>query len=159
MPPAPRSGTDPAATGFGLPRTARLRSQREFRRVYGRGTRAHGKLLIVVALRTRGGHRLGLAVSRENGTAVRRNKLKRVLREAFRLERPTLAGAFDLVLIPRPREGKLLLAEARHELVQLVARLAAEPQDGRGGKGRRRGRRGGREGRSARGEAPEASGS
>ncbi|MBI5852467.1 MAG: ribonuclease P protein component [Planctomycetes bacterium] len=123
---------------FGLPRTARLRSQREFRRVYGRGVRAHGKLLIAVGLRTLAGFRLGLAVSREHGTAVRRNKLKRILREAFRLERPTLPGAFDLVLIPRKREGKLLLADARRELVTLVTRLCAEPQKGNG---RRRGAR------------------
>lgn len=111
---------------FGLPRTARLRTPGDFRRVYGRGNRAHGKLLVAVGLpRREPGHRLGVAVSKEHGRAVRRNKLKRILREAFRLERPELAGAFDLILIPRPREGHLLLDEVRAELRRLVAQLAS----------------------------------
>ena len=190
MPNDPRSGVDPAAgdaartraelprkrrfapvdrgadvPGFSLPRTARIRSQRDFRRVYGRGVRAHGKLLVLVALGAKSpGHRLGLAVSKEHGNAVRRNKLKRILREAFRLERPTLAGAFDLVVIPRVRDGHLELADARRELVDLVTRLAANPprgaRPGARGAGRRRsgdGKRAGNDQGSAereRGSAP-----
>jgi len=121
------------AARFGLPRTARLRTPGDFRRVYGRGSRAHGKLLVAVGLpRREPGHRLGVAVSKEHGHAVRRNKLKRILREAFRLERPELPGAFDIILIPRPREGHLLLEEVRDELRRLVAQLAS------GGSPRRR---------------------
>lgn len=127
---------------FGLPRTARLRTPSDFRRVYGRGNRAHGKLLVVVGLaRREPGHRLGVAVSKEHGRAVRRNKIKRILREAFRLERPELAGSFDLILIPRPREGRLLLEEVRTELRRLVEQLRASGRpNGRSG-GRSRGRR------------------
>jgi len=108
-----------------LPRAARLRSPREFRRVYGRGLRASGRLLVVVAYRRREpGHRLGVSVSKEHGSAVRRNKLKRLLREAFRLERAALPGAFDLILIPKTPGARLVLAELRDELRDLVDRLA-----------------------------------
>lgn len=142
-PPAPVP--PPAPTGFGLPRAARLITQRDFRRVYGSGRRAHGKMLVVVGLRRRDQHhRLGLAVSKEHGGAVRRNKFKRILREAFRLERPTLPGGFDLVLIPRRREDHLLLREVRAELQRLVAQLASGSAAGGRPRGRGKGRQGGR---------------
>ena len=66
---------------------------------------------------------MGLSVSKAHGRAVRRNKIKRILREAFRLERPTLPGRFDLILIPRQRSGKYPLSEVRAELVRLVEKL------------------------------------
>ena len=116
-----------------LPATARLRSARDFQRVYQRGLRAAGALVTVVAMhnRLRRGTRLGVSVSKDHGAAVRRNKIKRLLREAFRLERPQLPPDLDLVLIPRQRDGKLVLAELRQELLALCQRIAA-------GKGQRR---------------------
>jgi ribonuclease P protein component len=124
--------------GFGLPRHARLTQAHEFRRVYGRGRRATGQLVIVIAVPRRAiGHRLGVAVSKEHGSAVRRNKLKRVLREAFRLERPNLPGNYDVVLIPKRREGRLELEDLRRELVELFLQLESR----RGERRRRRRRR------------------
>lgn len=121
----------------GLPRTARLITARDFRRVYGRGRRVHGTQLVVVALQRREpGFRLGLSVSKANGPAVRRNKVKRLFREAFRLERPTLPGAYDLVLIPRAQQ-RYSLAALRAELVALVARLQ-QPAPPGAGRNRRR---------------------
>lgn len=103
--------------------------------MYGRGIRASGRVLTVVGFaRRHPGHRLGVSVSKEHGRAVRRNKIKRILREAFRLERPEMPGRWDLVLIPRKFEGRMVLDEVRAELRQLLAKLAT-------GKGRRRGSR------------------
>jgi len=87
--------------------------------------------VIVAYQRRETGHRLGLSVSKANGCAVIRNKIKRIFREAFRLERPTLPGNFDLILIPKQRPGKYQLDEVRAELRKLVGRIAA-------GKGRQR---------------------
>lgn len=123
------AGTRPAR--YVLPRAARITDARDFKRVYARGSRARGRWIVVVGLaRRQGGHRVGLSVAKEHGAAVRRNKIKRLLREAFRLERPTLPGAFDLVLIPVKNPAKLLLAELRAELVALVTKLM--DQAGRG---------------------------
>jgi ribonuclease P protein component len=146
MPCSSRSPTE-RSTGYGLPRSSRLLQHREFRRVYSRGRRARGRAIIVVALARRApGHRLGVSVSKDHGRAIRRNKIKRLLREAFRLERPTLPGRFDLVLIPQQREGKYALDELRAELRKLVVELA-----GRADRPERRGRR---RGRRRRQEAP-----
>ncbi len=126
---------DPGAVTYGLPRSMRLRTQREFRRVYRRGSRVRGKNMVVVGLpRRQPGFRVGLSVSKSNGAAVRRNKIKRLFREAFRLERPTLPGRFDLVLIPQARQ-RYQLAEMRTELITLVRELC---KGGRHKPGRRR---------------------
>lgn len=105
---------------YDLPRQRRLLSRHDFRRVYRRGKRARGPHLVIVAFeRRQPGFRLGLSVSKAHGGAVRRNKIKRVFREAFRLERPTLPGHFDLILIPQPRP-RYELDDVRRELVKLV---------------------------------------
>jgi ribonuclease P protein component len=119
-----------------LPRERRLRTQRHFRVVYQRGRRAAGQWLTVVALPRRAdadaSPRLGVSVSKDHGGAVRRNKLKRLLREAFRLERGRLPAGLDVVLIPRQRPDDFPLAALRAELVALARKALA------GGSERRR---------------------
>ncbi len=51
--------------------------------------------------------RLGLSVSRKVGGAVERNRVKRLLREAFRLEEPALRPGQDLVVVARADVGAL----------------------------------------------------
>ncbi|MBL8755846.1 MAG: ribonuclease P protein component [Planctomycetes bacterium] len=119
-----------------MPRLHRLVTQQHFRTVYQRGRRATGQWLTVVVLPQPVAHgpRLGVSVSKDHGGAVRRNKLKRLLREAFRLERHGLAADLDLVLIPRQRAENFPLAELRAELVQLVPRALQAKGGGRGRK-------------------------
>jgi ribonuclease P protein component len=125
-----QDGTAPGACRLRLPSGARLHSAREFRRVYQRGRRAVGNLFTVVGFFARDGKgtRLGLSVSKDHGCAVRRNKIKRLLREAFRLERQQLPANLDLVLIPRVHERKLQLPQLRRELLQLVEQLGRTPE-------------------------------
>jgi len=54
------------------------------------------------------GPRVGFSVSRRLGTAVDRNRIKRVLREAFRAHSHSLRGNVDLVLIARTPLVELL---------------------------------------------------
>lgn len=114
-----------------LPASARILSTRDFKRVYARGKRLTGRQVVVVAVsRREPGLRLGVSVSKDHGTAVRRNKLKRILREAFRTVRSGLSGDLDVVLIPKTPGARLHFASLQVELRDLIGRLARG--DGRG---------------------------
>ena len=80
------------AQGKGLPKGARVRKTDEFSSVFAFRCRTQGAFFQVFAKPNGGqGPRLGLVVSRRvERRAVRRNRMKRVLREAFRKARPTL---------------------------------------------------------------------
>ncbi|CAN5583901.1 hypothetical protein BH11PLA2_BH11PLA2_34890 [soil metagenome] len=84
------------------PKSHRLRTTAEFKRVYDRKCSASNERLIVYALNNELGHpRLGCSVSRKAGNAVVRNRIKRLFREAFRQLQHELPDV-DLVLLPRP---------------------------------------------------------
>ncbi|HID23776.1 MAG TPA: ribonuclease P protein component [Planctomycetaceae bacterium] len=107
-----------------LPRKARLRKTDEFQRVYQGGQRAgDGHLLVFAAPNTLGWTRVGVSVSRKRGKAVRRNRMKRLLREAFRLCQHELPSGLDLILIPRQCEEPRL-TDYQRSLKRLAWRLA-----------------------------------
>ncbi|MCR9244119.1 MAG: ribonuclease P protein component [bacterium] len=144
--------TDPNAPAT-LPARCRLKSQRDFRRVYRRGQRARGEWLTVVGLAGREPNeaRVGLSVAKVHGRAVRRNKLKRLLREAFRRERHRLPTGLDVVLIPQQRPDNFPLAELRVELVALIERVlrGRTPRRGRAGGAKRSQRQNGPAGKTS----------
>ena len=117
-------GVAPSSPRHQLPSRSRLHQTREFQRVYQRGSRASGEWITVVCMRQMSprGTRLGVSVSKDNGSAVRRNKIKRLLREAFRLERNELPQDLDIVLIPKTREDAVPLPALRLELRRLCVR-------------------------------------
>ena len=78
----------------------------EFRTVYDNGFRVSNALFAAFCLARpeatdHGGARLGLTVPRAVGGAVARNRIKRRLREAFRLLRARIGPQWDIVLNPR----------------------------------------------------------
>lgn len=89
-------------SGSGFPRRRRLRKPSEFRRVFDGPFRAGDHVLLVFGMpNDRDMTRLGLSVSRKHGSAVRRVRKKRLLREAFRLVCSELPSGWDLVVVPR----------------------------------------------------------
>lgn len=92
------------AKRFSFPKELRLRTGAEFDAVFAAKLSAGDGVLVLHARPNALGHaRLGLAVSRKVGGAVRRNRWKRCLREAFRLAQHELP-AMDLVCLPRLRD-------------------------------------------------------
>lgn len=69
--------------------------------------------------------RLGMAVTKKVGSAVVRNRIKRVLREFFRLHQALLPSALDLVVVPKKtlRPETVCLATVERELVPMLRDL------------------------------------
>src|ERR1700719_4587888 len=110
-----------------------LRRPSDFRRVYERRRSVSDEWLIVYGCENGLPHlRLGLSVSRKVGQATKRNRLRRLYREAFRLTRHELPGGLDLILIPRcPEEPPL--EELKTSLLRLVGQVARKlAREGKG---------------------------
>jgi ribonuclease P protein component len=86
-----------------LARNQRLSGRKAFGRVFGGRCSASNPLLVVYAWPN--GlefNRLGLTVGRRLGGAVQRNRVKRLLRESYRLVAGQFSTGYDLVVVPRP---------------------------------------------------------
>jgi ribonuclease P protein component len=106
----------------------RLRKTSEFQRAFHRRSTAGDDRLLVFGHPNGLPHaRLGLSVSRKVGNAVRRNRWKRLLRDAFRLSREQLPCGVDLVVVPRPTATPELEA-LRVSLVRLANRVSRKLQ-------------------------------
>jgi ribonuclease P protein component len=110
--------------GDTLPRDYRLTDKAQFDAAHRSGIRASDPLFMIAARPNDLGHaRLGLAVGvRAAGNAVNRNRIKRVVREAFRRRRRELP-ATDLVVNARPAAGKATSAEIAASVNALWTRI------------------------------------
>ena len=115
---------DSEPTSFRFRPEEHLRKGADFRRAYERRRSVSDPWVIVYACPNGLPYlRLGLSVSRKVGPAVRRNRLRRLYREAFRLTRHLMPTGLDLVLIPR-RPDDPPLEELKKSLPRLVGQLA-----------------------------------
>ena len=87
-----------------MKKTVSLKENHEFRRLYHRGVSTAGKHVVIYCRRNKLGYnRLGLTVSAKLACAVKRNRIKRLFREAYRLNEDKFADGIDLVLVARVR--------------------------------------------------------
>ncbi|HHN78161.1 MAG TPA: ribonuclease P protein component [Phycisphaerales bacterium] len=122
---------NPGAKSLFYRKRHRLSRDADYKAVYrARIKKAGGPLLVFIRPNGLPEHRLGLAVGRRVGRAVDRNRIKRLLREAFRHERSRLATpaegqAYDIIVSVRPH-APLPLRAYRTLLVDLVGRCHRE---------------------------------
>ena len=81
-----------------------LKKNSDFRRLYAKGKSAVSPYMVVYCRRNREGvNRLGYTVSVKLGHAVVRNRVRRRLREIYRLNSPKLKSGWDIVVVARTR--------------------------------------------------------
>lgn len=86
---------DPAVT---------VKENYEFRRIYRKGKSAVSPQLVIYCQRNRRGHsRLGVSVSTKLGCAVVRNRVRRRIREIYRLNKAKMLPGYDLIVVARVR--------------------------------------------------------
>jgi len=107
-------------------RSFRLTRSEDFKRVRRDGKSYAHPLVVLIALKNESNDpaqlRIGVTAGKSVGTAVDRNRAKRLLREAMRTLLPGTASSVDLILIARPALVSASLNDARNALINLLGR-------------------------------------
>lgn len=147
-PPRTPGSTQPSSTSTSLapapgrntfPKSRRVRDRKEYQRIQTRGLRLATPHFLVMALRQQGPRRparFGITASKKSGESVQRSRIKRLLREAFRLHQSEFPEGWDFVIIAREGTDRLHLREIVSSLrvaLQKLKQSGGKPQDARGG--------------------------
>ncbi len=113
--------------------TESLKQNRDFKRLYNRGRRKVSKNFALYYRHSGNAavSRLGITVGTKLGGAVKRNKIRRRIREIYRLEESRMAPGFDLVIVARVGAARCTYDEMQQELSELfkTARLKNSDND------------------------------
>ena len=111
-----------------LPKSERIQRGWQFRQAYEHGRKFGGKLLVLYVVDhspdagpsgVRATRAIGVVTSRKVGDAVRRNRARRLLREAYRLNKQKLKNNLQIVMIARNAIGGKKRQEVEAELLRL----------------------------------------
>jgi ribonuclease P protein component len=113
--------------GYSFPKTDRLLRREEYLAAQKRGRRVHSAHFVIVLLERcdKAGPRLGLVTSRKVSSAVGRNRIRRHLRETFRLHRACFPPHHDVVVIAKEGAAALDSAAIRSEILRALERGVA----------------------------------
>ena len=101
-----------------------VKENHEFRRIYRKGKSAVSPALVMYCQRNRHGKsRLGVTVSTKLGKAVVRNRVRRRLREMYRLHLPEMKKGYDVILVGRVKAVHTPYAAMDRQYVQALQAL------------------------------------
>ena len=119
----------PARERAFFPKSRRVRDRKDFQRIQTRGIRVCSQPFLVLAMKQPGSPqpaRLGITASKKSGESVARSRIKRVLREAFRLHQREFPSGWDFVVIAREGGDKLTLSVVVAALQSAIEKLARD---------------------------------
>jgi ribonuclease P protein component len=94
-----------------------------FKSIYNQGVwRSSKHFTTVTCVNTQGIKRLGITVTKKTGNAVKRNRIKRLVREFFRLNKSVFPAGHDVVIMAKKNIPPLTYKEACNELTELFMR-------------------------------------
>jgi len=108
---------------FLFPKWRHLRSSQDFARIYELKLRAGDDFLLLFGAPNELGHtRIGLSVSKRHGNSVQRHRLRRLIREGYRLAQHDVVEGWDLICIPRADSGATT-DDFRRSFIKLSGKL------------------------------------
>lgn len=114
---------------FGLPREERVRRSSELDRIFREGRRLSERFIYVRYMPNGLGiTRMAVAVPGKFGKAVRRNRAKRLFREAFRLHKHEMPRGLDIVFLPGRDWDNPPLSALEEGMTRIAGRLTREMQ-------------------------------
>ena len=112
--------------------TIALKQNHEFRRLYNKGRSAVSPYFAIYCRKTnRPISRLGITTGVKLGNAVKRNRVRRRIRELYRTNEDRLSPGYDIVVVARTRAVFARYAELERSFLQLMRRLGIADSQGR----------------------------
>ena len=106
---------------FSFPKNKRVLNHKDFVNLNRLGKRRHSaNFTLIIGKNRLGTTRLGIAVRKKTGNAVKRNRVKRLIREFFRLHQYNIPQGYDMVIAAKLDASGLNFWEIKEELNELV---------------------------------------
>ena len=98
-----------------------LKFNYEFARIYRRGKYISGRYVVLHYISHSGGtNRVGVTTSRTIGGSVQRNRMRRLLRESYRLNEPNIRKGYDIILLGRGGAPRITYAQVNKEVLHIM---------------------------------------
>ena len=109
-----------------------LNRNNDFRRIYARGKSEVHPFLITYVLKNRRRYtRVGITASKKIGGAVKRNRVRRIIREAYRRLIPDVAPGYDIIFVARVRTLQKKSTDVLYAMKKQLAALKILPPNGK----------------------------
>lgn len=101
-----------------------LRNTKEFHRVYKRGKSVVNRFVVMYWLPNKlGVNRIGISVSKKVGNAVTRNRVKRLIREVYRVNGEGIRQGYDIVFVARVRTNQATYQDIKRAMKTVMKKI------------------------------------